>query len=341
MRDQPATTDDLDKLVTEDNDNGRPTLGWLSIIQWTIVIAVAVALTWTVWKSWNQLAEQPIVWSEFRWPYLLVAMFCYGCTMSLASVVWRQILLSLGCRINFVEAFRAFVYSQLAKYIPGKAMVIVVRCMLVCGNPKKVSKPVGPVVASSFIETMMFILVGAQLGCVGIYFLPAIPSEVRWTAIVVLVIFGLLTLPPVFAQLTSLASRLKRKSQSSASVFRLKWTTYMLAWGLATCAWVFNGAAMWFVLAALQPKEIVVSDYFLALTTISLATVAGFASMLPGGLGVRELVMIPLLVPRFSITTAVAAAIFSRLIGVVAEVAIAAIIKLSSRRAEVIPDQQV
>lgn len=115
----------------------------------------------------------------------------------------------------------------------------------------------------------------------------------------------------------------------------------MLAWGLATCAWVFNGAAMWFVLAALQPKEIVVSDYFLALTTISLATVAGFASMLPGGLGVRELVMIPLLVPRFSITTAVAAAIFSRLIVVVAEVAIAAIIKLSSRRAEVIPDQQV
>ena len=341
MQDQPATTDGLDELVTEDNDNGRPTLGWLSAIQWTVVIAVTVALIWTVCKSWNQLADQPIVWAEFRWPYLLVAMLCYGCTMSLASVVWRQILLSLGCKIGLAEAYRAFVFSQLAKYIPGKAMVIVVRCVMVCGNPKKVRHPVGPVVASSFIETMMFILVGAQLGCVGIFFLPTIPSEVRWTAIVVLILFGLMTLPPVFSRLTTFASRLRRKSQWSAHVFRLKWSTYLFAWGLAICAWVFNGAAMWFVLAALQPNEIVLSDYFLALTTISLATVAGFVSMLPGGLGVRELVMIPLLAPRFSITTAVAAAIVARLIGVVAEVLIAAIIKISSRRVEIIPDQQV
>ena len=341
MQDQPATPADLDALVTEDNDNGRSTFGWLSAIQWTVVIAVAVALILTVWKSWSQLSDQPIIWAKFRWPYLLVAMFCYGCTMLLASTGWRQILLSLGCRINFVEAFRAFVFSQLAKYIPGKAMVIVVRCMMICGDPKKTRHPVGPVVASSFIETMMFILVGAQLGCVGIFFLQAIPSAVRWTAVVVLVIFGLLTLPPVFAQLTSVASRLRRKRQWSASAFRLKWSTYMFAWGLAISAWVFNGAAMWLVLAALQPSEIEMTDYFLALTTISLATVAGFVSMLPGGLGVRELVMIPLLAPRFSITTAVAAAIFARLIGVVAEVLIAAIIKLTSRRDEVIPDQQV
>ncbi len=305
---------------------------WLSIFQWTVVIAVAVALTWTVWKSWDQLSHQPIAWSEFRWSYLLVAIVLYGCTMTIAAIVWRQVLLSFGCRISFFEAYQAFVFSQLAKYIPGKAMVIVIRCMLVCGDPQKPRHPIGPVVASSFIETMMFILVGAQLGCLGIFFLPAVLSEIRWTAIAIMILFGFLTLPPIFSQFISFASRFGRRGQWSAGVFRLKWSSYLGAWGLTICAWLINGTAMWFVLAAIHPKEIELPDYYLALTTISLATVAGFVSMLPGGLGVRELVMVPLLAPRFSMTTAVAVAILARLMCVSAEVLVAAIIKHFMRR---------
>jgi uncharacterized membrane protein YbhN (UPF0104 family) len=54
--------------------------------------------------------------------------------------------------------------------------------------------------------------------------------------------------------------------------------------------------------------------------------VAGFVSLLPGGIGVRELVMIPLLGARFGSVTAVVAAVVIRLVWLTAELVTSGII---------------
>jgi uncharacterized membrane protein YbhN (UPF0104 family) len=54
--------------------------------------------------------------------------------------------------------------------------------------------------------------------------------------------------------------------------------------------------------------------------------------MLPGGLGVRELVMLPLLAGSFSTSVALISAILMRLVCVAVELLLAAISHLASRR---------
>ena len=57
---------------------------------------------------------------------------------------------------------------------------------------------------------------------------------------------------------------------------------------------------------------------------IAISTVAGFLSMIPGGLGVRELVMIPLMQanPNFTAVAAIASAVLIRLVWLLSEVSI-------------------
>jgi uncharacterized membrane protein YbhN (UPF0104 family) len=76
---------------------------------------------------------------------------------------------------------------------------------------------------------------------------------------------------------------------------------------------------MFAILGAVSAEPLGWELYGLALTTICLATVGGFLSMLPGGLGVRELVMLPLLSGTLTTAGALIAAILMRLVCVAVE----------------------
>ena len=64
----------------------------------------------------------------------------------------------------------------------------------------------------------------------------------------------------------------------------------------------------------------------LPLTTMAVcvSVVAGFVSFIPGGLGVRDLVMVSLIQPRFGAGAAVVAVIVLRVVWLAAELAISA-----------------
>ncbi len=55
----------------------------------------------------------------------------------------------------------AFFASQLGKYVPGKAMVVVIRTDMVRGDQVKTA----PAAASVFVETLTWLFVGAAIGC--------------------------------------------------------------------------------------------------------------------------------------------------------------------------------
>ncbi|MEZ6092742.1 MAG: hypothetical protein R3C03_00675 [Pirellulaceae bacterium] len=86
----------------------------------------------------------------------LLRRFCFSATF------WSRVLKSYGEPAPFVPAFRAFVCSQLGKYLPGKAMVVVIRT----GMARGFGVTAGPAVAGTFVETLMWIFVGAQIASV-------------------------------------------------------------------------------------------------------------------------------------------------------------------------------
>ncbi len=59
--------------------------------------------------------------------------------------------------------------------------------------------------------------------------------------------------------------------------------------------------------------------------------VAGFLSLIPGGIGVRELIVIPLLQPHFGAVVAIISAILLRVSWMVAELLMAGILYVAVR----------
>ena len=102
-------------------------------------------------------------------------------------------------------------------------------------------------------------------------------------------------------------------------------------WIMMAIGWLGNGFSLWLVVRGIPGTEITLSDYPLTLACVTLATVAGFVSLLPGGIGVRELVMIPLLSARFDPVTAIVAAVVIRLVWLVTELTTTGIIFLVRR----------
>ena len=69
-----------------------------------------------------------------------------------------------------------------------------------------------------------------------------------------------------------------------------------------------------------------VAQFPLYVASVSLAMVAGFLSLIPGGAVVRELVLAELMAPRFGDVVAVVSALLLRLTWLVAELVISAIL---------------
>jgi hypothetical protein len=150
-----------------------------------------------------------------------------------------------------------------------------------------------------------------------------VPTALKWTAGSVAIIAGISTWPGVFHHLVVWLTGNRDHSWPELGL-----KTIATGWMLMAVGWGFSGLSLWLVLRADPELGVGWSDYWLALSCVSLATVAGFASMLPGGLGVRELVMIPFLGPRFGTASAVLAAVLIRLVWISAELLCTAIIYL-------------
>ena len=310
-------------ILTEQNPASK-SKRWLKILRPVIAIAVAIALAVTIYKSAGKLQDQEFDFTKLEWHYLLFAMFAYSVAMLFSAIVWRIFLVAMGGRPGWLAAIRAFIVSQLGKYIPGKAMVVVIRTDMI----RDKDNDTVTAVASVFAETLTWIFVGSVIACVLIFTEFREQTALKWTAGTLAILGGLVTLPPVFR---FLAARIAKRDLSAFS--GLRFSTLAIGWLLLAAGWAMNGLSLWLVLHSFPEIELGLAEYRLALACVSLATVAGFVSLLPGGLGVRELVVIPLLGPQFGMGIAVVAAILIRLVWLFAELACTAIIYPLGRNA--------
>jgi uncharacterized membrane protein YbhN (UPF0104 family) len=111
--------------------------------------------------------------------------------------------------------------------------------------------------------------------------------------------------------------------------------TAILARGWLSIAigWFFAGASLWAAIRAIGVNDAnLMADLPLYTATIALAVVLGFVSMLPAGLGVRDVALMQLLAPHLETLAsnqgqllAFVAVIVLRLIWLVAETTLAAV----------------
>lgn len=270
------------------------------------------------------LSAQQLTIENFGWGKLAAAAGVYTLGLVLCACFWHDCLAAFGSRVPLRISLAAHVLGHVGKYVPGKAMVVLLRVSAVARHAG-----VGrvPAALAVFIETLTMMASGATLAGIAVLMLPAEP----WLRLLAggLAVLALIpTLPPLFRLVIErlAVTRFGRGVDFKAAAF--DWSLMFRGWLWTGAAWSLFGLAFWLILLA-TPGVGEGADgwtgYLTATATIALAMVAGFLSLIPGGAGVRELVIIALLAPLAGAGPALAAAVLARLVFLFTEMATSAI----------------
>jgi uncharacterized membrane protein YbhN (UPF0104 family) len=318
-------------------------------IVWTlrigVLVVVGVAVSGTVRNAWAEISEQD--WHV--WPAWLVASgILYLIGLVPMAWFWQRTLAALGCPTPWGPTLRAYFLGHVGKYVPGKAMAVALRVVAI----RKWAPSIRIAILSTMLETLTMMAVGAFLGAgLSAYLLRSRP-ELALAALATAVAVGLPTLPPVARWLARFgAERMKVKAEAAAArggastaaqsalvdidsnLNGISWRLLVDGWFAAIVCWLFLALSLWATLRAIGVDDVNFVDTLPRLVAaVAMAIVAGFVSMLPGGLGVRDLALVELLDPICGSANALVAAILMRLVWLVSELAACVILYVAARR---------
>ena len=135
------------------------------------------------------------------------------------------------------------------------------------------------------------------------------------------------TLPPVFRLILRFTRVGKTHPEIADQIEQFDLITLVRGWIAMSVAWILLGISFWAVLRSMgiSGTELLpnLTEY---VASVSLAMVAGFLSLIPGGAGVRELILTGITGPSLGEGVALVAAVMLRLVWLVAEMVISGLL---------------
>ena len=266
-------------------------------------------------------------------PILLSAvLYCLG--LSCFAYMWHRVLCILKQNPTHKDSLGSYFLSQLGKYVPGKALVVLIRSERVQSTRTALS----PAIIGVFIETLAMMAVGAVLGGLMIICFGDDTSDKKlfWISGLLAVVAGVPSTPPFFRAVIGFLSRKRLGDSWSEYVANVCLATMFPCWCIAIIGWLFLGGSMVACLHAI-PTDVFITpyskgDYPIVTASVALAMVAGFVSLIPGGAGVREYIILTLLAGPYGVVAATVVAVLLRLIWLVSELALASVFYILMKR---------
>jgi uncharacterized membrane protein YbhN (UPF0104 family) len=297
-----------------------------------VLILVIAGVSHTFRTAWARLDNYD--W-QLRPLWLVASGTMYLLGLLPLAWFWHRTLIALGQNAPWPQVVRAYFLGHLGKYVPGKALVLVLRVGLLRHsiNSKWLA------LVSALLETLLMMAVGAFLAALlAIAQLPLGPARTALAALIAVAVL-LPTLPPVARRIAraglkrfplavdaSLAPNVPAL-ETHRIVAPLTWNLWASGWIAAIACWMMFGLSLWANLRAIGFDWIdPLADLPLLVGCVSLAVVAGFLSLLPGGLLVRDALVMQLLAPACGEAGALVAALLLRLTWLVSELAICGIL---------------
>lgn len=313
---------------------------WKKWVWRGIKLAVVVLVVWfvhgTLAQAWKELHQGQYDWA-MRPGWIVLSGGAYLLALLPSAVFWYLALRRLGQEAGLGEAMRAYYVGHLGKYVPGKAMVVILRTGMIAGYRVHV----GVAAASVFLETLTWLAVGSFWAAA--YLAVSLRGEhvLFWGAIGLMFLVGLPTCPPIFKRLARLAGIGRSDPAISEKLSRLDYRFLLVGWLGMAIGWTVMGLSYW---ATLRGMDVPCSDLLRELprfaASVALATVAGFVVLLfPGGLVVREAALVGMVLPYLrdigvsqpDLVAWVSVALW-RLVSVVSEVLISGILYVGGMR---------
>lgn len=262
--------------------------------------------------------------------WLTLAGVSYALGTLCAGWFWRTSLARLAQPAPLGKTLYAYCLGHLGKYFPGKAMVIILRVGVLA--PLGVLKVATTMTV--FLETLTMMAVGSAWAAICLVWLQL---DVRWTllALGLMVITFLPTLPPLLREVLRRTQRGIEPHLMNAWLARIDWRLLGVGWSAMTITWLANGLSLACVLIACPAAEFSGASWptiaASSLGACAMAVVLGFVSFLPGGAGVREVVLSTMLAPIVGPVAALAAAVWIRVVWLVTEVVLAIVLGAAFR----------
>ncbi|MCC7476737.1 MAG: flippase-like domain-containing protein [Pirellulales bacterium] len=338
-------------------------------IVWLLRIAAIVLVGWGVSGSVRGGMDQL---SRHEWhvrpTWLILSGALYAIGLVPMGLYWRSVLAALGSPMPARAALRAYFLGHIGKYVPGKAMSVILRVATV----RRWVPSMRFAILSTLIETLTMMSAGAAIAAVASAIALWPNYGVPLIALAMAVAAGAPTLPPVARYLgrvglarNKLPATLAKSADAndpatpqtialSKTITQPKNTTSdddpfrridlrLLGggWCSAGACWVFVALSLWATLRAIGVESISPVQHFPSLVAaVGFAVVAGFLSQLPAGLGVRDALLMQLLVPLCGEANALIAAVLMRLVWLVSELSTCGILYVGGRARDDAPEKR-
>jgi uncharacterized membrane protein YbhN (UPF0104 family) len=277
---------------------------------WALQLAVAAVVARLAWsaivRNWNEFRTLHVSLTWHPWWIALsvvVVLTSYGISVE----AWRRILAGWDQRVPYWQAVRVWLVASLGRYVPGK--VWTVAGLIVLAQRAGVE----PWAAGASAFAIQAVAVGTAIALVAAA-TPGAASGLRLgaAALVAVATIGLLAWSRavrVFARLIG----------GSAQVRALPLMAVAESAALGIVSWIAHGTAFWLLARGLGlPGTLPIAT---ALGVFALGYVLGLLALFaPGGVGVREVVLIGLLTPALGAGGAVALSVASRVLLTLTEV---------------------
>jgi len=244
---------------------------------------------------------------ELHW--MIVGVSLLVVANSISCFLWHSVVCRLGVSMNFIDAFYIWNISRLGRFIPGSVWQFAGRMYLL----KNFNKAI--ILWSMGIETAMELLSGFFCAGVGLFFLDKSvylfsPNYFPYLIGVSLFLSFVLLHPNLMKRILSRILDASNELETPKFSEMLKWFIFYVG------TWVIQITAFWVIIHGIGVK--IGWGYFAAIFTISclLGLIAPFA---PGGIGVREGVMIFLLSPFLGTGFSSLVSILTRVFGLTGE----------------------
>ena len=142
--------------------------GWRSkhfrafVLRLAILGIVGYFLFLTLRNAWRQVVGSGLEldWRAVDWWVFAWSIPCGMLALLPACFAWQRIVGDFGQNVSWPNSFYAYFLGHFGKYVPGKAMAVVLRV----GELHRHGVAARPAVVSVFIETLTGIATGAILG---------------------------------------------------------------------------------------------------------------------------------------------------------------------------------
>ncbi len=269
-------------------------------------MAILFAVAWQFYRDLHHEGWQNLV---VQWQWLALSALLYVVGLGFSAWFYYRVLTMLGARPRLLAVVRAYYLSQLGKYVPGKALALIMRGAMIRGPEVKL----GVALVATFYEVLTTMASGAILAAALFALRPPRLLSGDWDPVLLgLLLAALCGVPLLPGVFNFVIGRLARRFQNIESFKLPRLRAVHLLEGLVTTSavWICFGFSLWAMIQGLLPavQPLTLDLWALYTAIIALACVGGFvAVVVPGGLGVREWVLDRLLGPELAATAVVAA----------------------------------